>query len=93
MRLMQQLGEEEADDASSFGWTNTGNISLSRGQGHALATVTLKGYIEQVKRTEQAQAQARVQGAGTEGKAVVPPVVKVRNRDGHLCRLASLHVV
>jgi ribonuclease P/MRP protein subunit POP1 len=57
------------------GYTSTGNFSLSRGHGFALATVSLKAYVQAAKVADD---------------GVV--LFKVKNRDGRLCRLASLHL-
>jgi len=70
-----QLGEVAGDSSHTIGYTNTGNFSLSRGCGYALATVSLKGFVEAAKL----------------GNGEV--LVKVKNRDGRLCRLAKLHLV
>lgn len=63
------------DSKQTIGYTTTGDFSLSRGCGYALATVSLKGFVEAAKLGD--------------GEALV----KVKNRDGRLCRLAKLHLV
>jgi ribonuclease P/MRP protein subunit POP1 len=70
-----QLGEVAGNSKNTIGYTTTGNFSLSRGCGYALATISLKGFV-----------QAAKLGDGQ-------VIVKVKNRDGRLCRLAKLHLV
>lgn len=71
----RKLGEKVADGNRVVGYTSTGNFSLSRGHGFAIATVSLKAYV-------QAAKIAKDEGV----------LVKVKNRDGRLCRLSRLHL-
>lgn len=64
------------------GYVTTGNFSLSRGTGHALGSVSLKGYLGLLRLAEVGSAMGK-------GRALV----KVRNRDGVICRFAELEVV
>jgi hypothetical protein len=64
------------DPKKTIGYTVTGNFSLSRGCGYALATVSLKGYVHAAKLAQDGDI-----------------LVKVKNRDGRLCRLARLQLV
>lgn len=63
-----------------IGFVSTGNISLTRGEGHALATVSLKAYLDLWAAAE-----------GTSQPDLL--LVKVKNTDGLVCRLASLTLV
>ncbi|WWC89050.1 uncharacterized protein L201_003968 [Kwoniella dendrophila CBS 6074] len=83
MSDLHKLGEHLPKDDSLLGYTSTGNFSLSRGKGFALASVTLKGWIDLLK---NAQEEVR---AGWEGRNVV----RVKNRDGTLSRFAELKLV
>lgn len=74
--MIVQLGESAPNAKHTIGYTSTGNFSLARGRGFALATITLKGYVELRK------------AAGPEGV-----LVKVKNRDGRICRLARIELV
>lgn len=77
--LMPQLGEAPSD-ARVIGFVTTGNISLTRGEGYGLGMVSLAGYLRLLA---AAQASSRPDLA----------VVKVKNRDGRVHRLASLKLV
>jgi len=79
---IQHLGEIKADSKDTIGYATTGNFSLSRGKGHALASVTLKGYVRSLRMADMGPANARHLA-----------LVKVRNRDGRVCRLASVELV
>ena len=70
------------EERDVIGYTTTGNFSLSRGKGHALASVTLAGFVELLRRAGE---------GGDEGRHMA--LVKVRNRDGVICRLAQLELV
>lgn len=80
LKLTRQLGEEGTGASRVIGFVSTGNISLTRGQGHALATVSLAAYLGLLTAAE-ASTRLRL------------PVVKLKNRDGLVCRLASLSLV
>jgi ribonuclease P/MRP protein subunit POP1 len=60
----------------------TGNFSLSRGEGHALGTISLKGYVEMMMLGQVGSEEGRDAA-----------LVKVRNRNGIVCRFAELYVV
>ncbi|GFZ46872.1 hypothetical protein JCM24511_04092 [Saitozyma sp. JCM 24511] len=79
---LQELGEITSASSSIIGWVITGNFSLSRGRGFGLAAVTLRGYIELL----------RVASGGPED-ATGWAVVKVRNREGRVCRFARIEPV
>lgn len=74
-----KLGEER-NDTGVIGFVTTGNISLTRGEGHALGMVSLAGYL-------------RLLIAARHSPQPELAVVKVKNRDGHVFRLASLTLV
>jgi ribonuclease P/MRP protein subunit POP1 len=74
-----KLGEERSD-TGVIGFVTTGNISLTRGEGHALGMVSLAGYL-------------RLLVAARQSPQPDLAVVKVKNRDGHVFRLASLTLV
>ncbi|OXG28540.1 ribonuclease P/MRP protein subunit POP1 [Cryptococcus neoformans Bt120] len=80
---LQRLGEVRAPEKNLIGYTSTGNISLSRGKGHALGMITLAGYLDLLK-----AANGEVKGSEWDGKALVC----VRNRDGRIARLAEVRV-
>jgi ribonuclease P/MRP protein subunit POP1 len=81
-QLMEQLGEIPTQSTSIIGWVITGNFSLSRGKGFAIATITLGGYVS-LMRTALSE----------KGEPQGWAVVKVRNRDGRIYRLARLELV
>jgi ribonuclease P/MRP protein subunit POP1 len=76
------LGEACADQAALIGFTSTGNFSLSRGRGHALGSISYKSYVRLLRQAKEGP-----------GEAEHLALVKVRNRDGRICRLASVHLV
>lgn len=80
---LQRLGEARAPEKNLIGYTSTGNISLSRGKGHALGMITLAGYLDLLK-----AAAGEVKGSEWDGKALVC----VRNRDGTVARFAEVRV-
>lgn len=65
-----------------MGYTTNGNFSLSRGTGHALGIVSLKGYVDLMRLSEGGSEMGRNRA-----------LVHVRNRDGLICRFAELQVV
>lgn len=75
-----KLGQE-IDTCEEIGFVNKGSFSMTRGVGHALATVSLKGYLDSLAAARDSGSTAR------------DPIVKVRNVDGTLCRLARLAMV
>ncbi|BEI85520.1 hypothetical protein CcaverHIS002_0509210 [Cutaneotrichosporon cavernicola] len=74
-----KLGEEHSDKGV-IGFVTTGNISLTRGEGHGLGMVSLAGYH-------------RLLVAARQSPQPELAVVKIKNRDGHIFRLASLTLV
>ncbi|WWC62188.1 uncharacterized protein I303_104782 [Kwoniella dejecticola CBS 10117] len=80
---LHKLGERLPKEEDLLGYTSTGNFSLSRGQGYALGTVNLKGWIGLLKNAEEELVH------GWEGRMVV----RVKNRDGALSRLAELTLI
>lgn len=78
------MGEARAPEENIIGYTSTGNISLSRGKGHALGMITLAGYLDLLK-----AAGAEVKGNKWDGRTLVC----VRNRDGRIARFAEVRVV
>ncbi|WRT66655.1 uncharacterized protein IL334_003614 [Kwoniella shivajii] len=83
---LHQLGEVPPNEGHLMGYTSTGNFSLSRGQGFALGTVTLKGWIGLLS---AAKVDTKEGWEGWEGRIVV----KIKNRDGKLSRLAELKLI
>ncbi|WVQ79961.1 hypothetical protein IAT38_002062 [Cryptococcus sp. DSM 104549] len=81
---LQKLGASREPEEGLIGWTTTGNISLSRGKGHALGTITLRGYLELLK-----AAQSPV---GEHGEWTGRTLVCVKNRNGRLARFAEVIV-
>ncbi|WVW84177.1 hypothetical protein I302_106207 [Kwoniella bestiolae CBS 10118] len=81
---LHKLGERLPSQDSVIGYATTGNFSLSRGQGYALGTITLKSWVDALR---DAGGAERVDGWE---KRVL---VGVKNRDGRLSRLAELKVV
>lgn len=77
-----QLGEVKPDLKDLIGFVSTGNFSLSKGTGHGLGTVSLRGYVELMVLAQQGSEEGR-------GRALV----KIRNRDGVICRFAELEVI
>lgn len=77
--LTRQLGEKPCD-TGVIGFVTSGNISLVRGEGHALAMISLAGYLHLLA---AARSSSQPELA----------VVKVKNRDGHVFRLASVTLV
>ncbi|GMK55217.1 hypothetical protein CspeluHIS016_0202730 [Cutaneotrichosporon spelunceum] len=74
-----KLGEERSDKGV-IGFVTTGNISLTRGEGHGLGMISLVGYLRLLVAARQSQQPELA-------------VAKVKNRDGHVFRLASLTLV
>lgn len=71
----------EAHTASrTIGFVSSGNISLTRGRGHGLATITLESYLEALAVAESSCRPDMI-------------VCKVKNRDGLVYRLATLTLV
>lgn len=64
-----------------IGFVSTGNISLTRGKGHGLATVSLSGYLDVLRAGASPQAQPGL------------PVVLLRNRNSLAFRVAALQPV
>lgn len=60
---------------------SSGNISLTRGHGHGLATVTLAGYLGLLDASSTSKQQPEVALAQT------------RNTNGTIYRLASVSLV
>ncbi|WVR06792.1 hypothetical protein IAU60_003828 [Kwoniella sp. DSM 27419] len=81
---LHRLGEEVPSETAVIGHVDTGNFSLSRGAGHALATVSLEGWLGALAASTTIGGNASWQGRA---------LVRVRNRDGRVCRLAELRVV
>ncbi|KAK8864663.1 hypothetical protein IAR55_001913 [Kwoniella newhampshirensis] len=79
---LQQLGESIPAEEEIIGYTTTGNISLSRGTGHGLGAITLKGYLDLLGATERGSGEWK-------GRLLV----RVRNRDGRVARLCEIRVV
>lgn len=75
-----QLREGLTSARNTIGFVSTGNISLTRGKGHGLATVSVSAYINLLR---AADSEAH---PGT-------PVVLIRNRNSHTCRVAALQAV
>lgn len=74
-----QLGEKPCD-TGVIGFATSGNISLTRGEGHALAMISLAGYL-------------RLLAAARGSLQPELAVAKVKNRDGHVFRLVSVTLV
>ncbi|WWD17028.1 hypothetical protein CI109_101465 [Kwoniella shandongensis] len=79
---LQQLGEVLPKEEEIIGYTSTGNISLSRGTGHGLGAITLKGYISLLEAAEKGNEEWK-------GRVLV----RVRNRDGRVARFCEIRVV
>ncbi|OCF60925.1 ribonuclease P/MRP protein subunit POP1 [Kwoniella mangroviensis CBS 10435] len=84
---LHKLGEVIPSQDSVIGYTTTGNFSLSRGQGYALGAITLKSYIDLLKTAGQGDGHEYKDG--WEQKVLV----RVKNRDGRLSRLAELKLI
>lgn len=63
-----------------IGFVSTGNFSLLRGKGHALALISFKSYLNSLKLSIGEEFDGQV-------------IVKVRNPDGVVCRLARIVLV
>jgi len=82
-----EVGEEPADvselsklpssDDAVIGFVTSGNFSLSRGKGYAIGAISLVKFLE-------TREQAHRLGRANEW------LVKVRNRDGTICRAARI---
>ncbi|WVQ77825.1 hypothetical protein IAR50_007516 [Cryptococcus sp. DSM 104548] len=83
---LQKLGQDRPSEQGLIGYTDSGNISLTHGQGHALGTITLRGYVDLL---QAAATPAAVQDSQQwHGKTLVC----VRNRDGRVGRLGEVRV-
>ncbi|KAK4686639.1 ribonuclease P/MRP protein subunit POP1, partial [Tremellales sp. Uapishka_1] len=76
----QNLGELRPDPVDIIGFTSSGNFSMTRGRGHAVGTVR---FAEYMKLKQVAKATSRPELV----------LVKVRDRDGVICRLAAVDLV
>jgi ribonuclease P/MRP protein subunit POP1 len=73
-----QIGQTAPDEV--IGFVSTGNISLTRGNGHGIATIRLEAYLKLLQVAEAAGDPTKV-------------LCKVRNSDGVVYRLVSLSLV
>jgi len=76
-----ELSELEASQSASIGYVTSGNFSLSIGQGQAIGAVPLAKLLQL---TEQSH---RLGFGGSR------PLVKFRNKDGNICRVAELEIL
>ncbi|KAJ4482259.1 POP1-domain-containing protein [Lentinula aciculospora] len=72
---------------SIIGYITTGGFSLSRGEGSAIGAIAL---IRLFELQQQAQSRFRLSHYVKSDKTLF---VKVRDRKGHQCRLARIHVL
>ncbi|KAL1411390.1 Ribonucleases P/MRP protein subunit pop1 [Vanrija albida] len=77
---VQHLGET-IKPKEIIGFVNSGNISLTRGHGHGVATVSLKGYLGLLDAASASQQQPET------------ALVQTRNANGIIHRLASVSLV
>jgi len=75
-----QLGQNQRPNQTIVGFVSTGNISLTRGNGHGLATIKLDAYLKLLQVATASGEPNRV-------------ICKVKNRDGLVTRLVSLVLV
>lgn len=61
-----------------IGFVSTGNISLTRGKGHGLATIPVSAYLDLLRMQDPQSPCA---------------IVLVRNRNSLTCRIAALRLV
>ncbi|ODN98010.1 hypothetical protein I350_07651 [Cryptococcus amylolentus CBS 6273] len=85
---LQKLGQAPSSHQRLIGYTDSGNISLTRGQGHALGTITLRGYVELLQASYPSAAGQIGHVEGWDGKALVC----VKNRDGTVGRFGEVRV-
>ncbi|WVF71156.1 hypothetical protein IAT40_005954 [Kwoniella sp. CBS 6097] len=94
---LHKLGESIPLSDELIGYTSTGNFSLSRGKGHALASVILKGWLTAKAAATAAPVSsfpskddgAAVGTSRWEGRCLV----RIKNKDGRICRLAEIKLV
>ncbi|WVQ99709.1 hypothetical protein IAU59_006850 [Kwoniella sp. CBS 9459] len=89
---LHKLGEAPPPPSDLIGYTSTGNFSLSRGRGHALASITLKGWLS-AERADAASSNLVQNENGLMGRWVGRCLVRVKNKDGRICRLAEIKLV
>jgi len=76
-----ELSELEASQDAIIGYVTSGNFSLSIGQGQAIGAIPVAKFLHL---TEQSH---RLGYGGSR------PIVKVRNKDGNICRVAELEIL
>jgi len=82
-----ELGAVTPDQTSIIGYITTGHFSLSRGEGFAIGAVSVTQLLE------LQQQSLRVYPNRSLSSKNLSVRVKVRNVDGHLCRLAALEIL
>ncbi|KAK2465239.1 hypothetical protein APHAL10511_002593 [Amanita phalloides] len=84
-----QLAEVRASHASIIGYVTTGQYSLSRSKGYAIGAVSLARLLDLEKQTIRLYPNSRTRGRVTKIKSLV----KIRDRHGHLSRVAYLRIL
>lgn len=76
-----------------MGYVTSGNYSLSRGRGHGVGAVSLAAVVGHISCLKGYNIFFKLSGASTDCFAYRPKLeclVKVKNRDGTICRVARL---
>ncbi|THV05260.1 POP1-domain-containing protein [Dendrothele bispora CBS 962.96] len=82
-RTIEELSQITPSSSSIIGYVTTGNFSLSRGEGFGIGVVSLSQYL-------MVHRQAQRHSSTSKDKELF---VKVRDRGGHVCRLAIIKLV
>ncbi|OCF38687.1 hypothetical protein I317_07538 [Kwoniella heveanensis CBS 569] len=100
---LHKLGESSPLPQDLIGYTSTGNFSLSRGRGYALACITLKGWLAAKEAAAVLDASPAHANDDEDAKGGVQVKVKatwagrclirIKNKDGHIARLAEIKLV
>ncbi|KLO07616.1 POP1-domain-containing protein [Schizopora paradoxa] len=76
-----ELSEIDTSQAAIIGYVTSGNFSLSIGQGHAVGAIPVTKYLQLVEQSYR---------LGFGGSR---PLIKWRNKDGNICRVAELEIL
>lgn len=94
---LHRLESKRAAKDTLVGAVTTGDYSLSRGRGQAIASISLIAWLDLVKRdATRGQAVTEEKETGREKQRNPIPLDKlviVRNVDGGVCRAASLDLI